>query len=79
MRSVNAREARERFKELLDSAEHGEVVAITRRGQEVARIVPPARSGGGRLPDLSAFRASIKVAGKPMSREVVAMRDEERS
>jgi len=30
------------------------------------------------LPDLSAFRARIKLRGRPMSEEVRAARDEER-
>ena len=39
---VGMAEARERFKELLDRAEAGEVIEIARRGQVAAVIGPPA-------------------------------------
>jgi prevent-host-death family protein len=38
---VGMAEARERFKELLDRAEAGEVIEIARRGQVAAVIGPP--------------------------------------
>lgn len=34
------RDARARFSELLDRASRGESISITRRGEEIARIVP---------------------------------------
>jgi prevent-host-death family protein len=39
--AVGAREARASFSELLERAERGETISITRRGREVARLVPP--------------------------------------
>lgn len=61
---INAKEARQRFSELLDRAERGEEILITRRGQTVVRLVA-ARKDRPRspLPDLTALRSSIKVQG----------------
>ncbi len=37
-------DAKARFSELIERAEHGEEILITRRGTTVARIVPAAKS-----------------------------------
>jgi prevent-host-death family protein len=76
---VNIKEARQRLSELVDAAERGESIIITRRGKEVARLIPPAPANGAAPPDLSAFRSSIKTSGKGLSRVVIDMRAEERS
>jgi prevent-host-death family protein len=47
MREVGAFEAKNKLGALLDLAEHGEEVIITRRGRAVARLVP-ARPGSDR-------------------------------
>ncbi len=78
MDTVSMREARERLSELVRAAERGESVTITRRGKEVARLVPAAGKALGSLPDLSGFRASIEVKGKSLSQTVIDMRAEER-
>ena len=44
MREIGAFEAKNKLSELLDLAEKGEEIVITRRGKEVARLVPPRRS-----------------------------------
>jgi len=75
MHEVNAREARNRLSALLTEAEHGEVISITRRGREVARLVPPEAPVGEGFPDLAGFRRSIKVRGGPTSRAIVRERD----
>ena len=77
MKTVSVAEARRRFKALLDEVSSGHQVAVIRRGREVARLVPPDRAGR-RLPALGAFRASIRVAGGPVSRIVVRARREAR-
>ena len=41
MQEVGAFEAKNRLAQLLDLVEAGEEVVITRRGKEVARLVPP--------------------------------------
>ena len=78
MNTVSMKEARERLSELVRAAERGEAVTITRRGKEVARLVPAAQKPLMPLPDLSAFRASIEVKGKPLSQTVIDMRSGER-
>ena len=78
MKSVSVREARKRLSTLLTAAERGEVVAITRRGKEVARIVPAEKDAPARFPDLTDFRKSITLRGEPASRTVINMRREER-
>ena len=79
MQTVTSRTAREKFRELLDHAAHGESIAITRRGQEVARIVPPKQANQP-LPDLTAFREEIalQIHGDSLSQAVLDARDEER-
>ena len=78
MQTITAREARRTLSTLLNEAEHGSVISITRRGQEVARLVPPDFGGVTEFPDMTDFRNSIKVNGKSSSEVVVEMRDEER-
>ncbi|NQT59229.1 MAG: type II toxin-antitoxin system prevent-host-death family antitoxin [Bacteroidetes bacterium] len=78
MHTVTAREARKIFSRLLDESEHGAVVSITRRGQEVARLGPPELVECEGFPDMTEFRNSIKVKGTPTSQVVIEMRNEER-
>jgi len=69
---ISLKEARARLSDLIRAVEHGESVAITRRGKVVARITPPEMTPARkRAPDLGAFRASLKAAGKPLSRVVI--------
>ncbi len=44
MREIGAFEAKTHLSELLAAAKAGETVTITRRGQPVARVVPPANN-----------------------------------
>ncbi len=78
MNTVNMKQARERLSELVRAAERGESVVITRRGKKVARIVPAEEKPLRGLPDLSEFRASIKVKGKSLTEELLSLRREER-
>lgn len=77
MRKVNVRDARAGLPALLNKVARGEEIVIQRRGKAAARLVPPIRSRM-HLPDLTAFRASIRVKGQPMSTTVVKARREER-
>jgi prevent-host-death family protein len=77
MKTVSVAEARKRFKALLDEVSSGQEISVVRRGQEVARLVPPQRKAR-RLPALGSFRASIHVAGEAVSRAVVRARREGR-
>jgi prevent-host-death family protein len=78
MDTVNMSEARKRLSDLVRAAERGESVTITRRGKEVARIVPAEQKPLKPLPDLSEFRASIKIKGRSLTDELLALRREER-
>jgi prevent-host-death family protein len=77
VRKVNVRDARAGLPALLNKVARGEEIVIQRRGKAAARLVPPVRSPM-HLPDLTAFRASIRVKGQPMSTTVVKARREER-
>jgi prevent-host-death family protein len=70
MKTVSVAEARKKLRTLLDEVSSGHEVSVVRRGQEVARLVPPRRRGR-RLPALGSFRASIRVTGEPVSVAVV--------
>ncbi len=78
MKTVQLSEARRRLSDLVRAAERGESVTITRRGKEVARLVPPERDVRKPLPDLTEFRKSIEIKAKPLSQTVIDMRNEER-
>ena len=78
MTTVSLKEARKRLGELVRAAEQGESIVLTRRGREVARIEPPASAKREGLPDLTAFRATLDVRGKPLSEVVVENRERER-
>jgi prevent-host-death family protein len=78
MGPVNLKEARRRLGALVKAAERGQSIVITRRGRTVARLVPAEAAPAKGLPDLTEFRKSIKVKGRPLSQIVIAMRDEER-
>jgi len=78
MASVSLREARSRLSELVRAAEGGQPTTLTRRGRDVARLEPIRRKAPKRLPDLSEFRASIKIKGRPLSDTVIAARREAR-
>lgn len=78
MNQISLREARRRLSQLLDDAEHGKSVMITRHGRKVARLGPAEPEQGKRLPDLSEFRQSIRAKGRPLSMLVVQSRRAER-
>ena len=80
MQTISSRKAREKFKEILDSASQGETISITRRDEEVARVVPPERPNEGCFPDMTEFRKRLKskVKGKSLTQTVIEMRNEER-
>lgn len=79
MTRVTMKEARKRLSDLVHAAERGESIIITRRGRKVALIVPPERHGAGGLPDLTDFRASLKIKGRSLTEELLAQRREERN
>jgi prevent-host-death family protein len=76
---VSLKDARRRLGALVKAAERGQCVTITRRGRRVARLVPAEVAPAKGLPDLTEFRKSIKVRGKSLTEELLAMRNEERA
>lgn len=49
MRELSASEASRTFSAVLDSAEHGETIVVTRSGRRVALIVPAPAANGAAL------------------------------
>jgi prevent-host-death family protein len=79
MRQVSIRDVRSHLAALLNEVCAGQSVAITRRGQEVARLVPTAQALPA-LPSRSEQRRSMLPRGTRAKRSaVVRMRDEERA
>ncbi len=71
MESISIKTARQQFARLVDSAERGRRVTITRRGKAVAQIAPVTSAKRPRLPDLTSFRASL---GKPAGKSAAGIR-----
>lgn len=74
MREMAATEASRRFSAVLDAAENGETIAVTRGGRRIAMIVPAPRANGGAVLDVlnrwqgrigvdDAFAADVAAAG----------------
>ncbi len=78
MDTVSVKEARSQISKLINAAQRGSAVAITRRGKPVAQLLPRPATERKPLPDLSAFRAAIKIRGKRLGRTVVGQRQKNR-
>ena len=77
MRSLSVKEIRSQLSEIIHDAEVGDSTVITRYGVPVAQIVPVEKQRP-KFPDMSEFRAKVKMRGKSLSETVIEMRDEER-
>ena len=77
MTKFTIRSVRENLRAILDSVENGEEVTITRRGREIAHLVPVSTQPKP-LPGLGAFRAGMRVKGVALSRTVTLSRNEGR-
>ncbi|HEU0088732.1 MAG TPA: type II toxin-antitoxin system prevent-host-death family antitoxin [Pseudonocardiaceae bacterium] len=75
MKEMSASEVARRFSAVLDGAEHGETIVITRGGRRVALIMPAPRGNGqavgevmarwrGRLDVDDVFAANVTTAGE---------------
>ncbi len=77
MRFIGAFEAKTHLSRLLDEAEKGEVITITKRGRPVARLMPPAapdrRRAARAVSNLRALRRQIGWSGTV--EEILALRD----
>ena len=83
MRAIGAFEAKNKLGQLLDEVERGEEIVITRRGKEVARLVP-ARATHSRAEARAAVerlraRAESRKLGRFDWAEWKSYRDEGRS
>lgn len=59
---MSASEAARRFSAVLDGAEHGETVVITRGGRQIALIVPAPRANGSAVVEvLNRWRDQLGV------------------
>lgn len=52
MKEMAASEASRNFSAVLDEAEHGETIVVTRNGRRVAMITPAPRANGKALHDI---------------------------
>ena len=71
MRTMTATEASRTFAAVLDEAERGQTVVITRGGRRIATIGPAATSNGGEVVSLLKSRAT----DANFAADVVAARD----
>lgn len=78
MLEVNVKELRDHLAHFLTQVEAGEEIKITRRGKVVATLTPPPKQAPRPLPDLTEFRASIKLKGESMSETIIRERREAR-
>jgi prevent-host-death family protein len=81
MREFGAFEAKNKLSELLDLAEAGEEIVITRHGKEVARLVPP--KGRHNVEEARAAMQRLRARAKKLKlgitlEEALAWRDEGR-
>ena len=73
MKEVQVNKVREHLAKYLSEAEQGEEIIITKHSKPVAKLVAYEEKKPI-LPDLTEFRKSIKVEGKPMSEVIIEMR-----
>lgn len=81
MKTIGSFDAKNRFSELIELAERGEEIAITKYGRIVARIVPPANeskfeAATRAIERIRARRKKLKV--KATLEEIKKWRDEGR-
>lgn len=72
---VNVRDVPRNLRALIERVEAGEEIVILRDGKAVARLVPPDREPK-QFPDLTEFRASIKIKGETPLEALLNMRTE---
>jgi prevent-host-death family protein len=78
MHSVSIRDARAHLADIIAQVGNGQTVAITRRGREVARIVPAVQAVRP-LPSRATTRAAMVKRGAKVTRSTVTvLRSEER-
>ena len=83
MKHMGAFEAKTHFSRLLDIVEAGEEVSITRRGKEVARIIPSGEARNDRraatFARIRELREAIRAeSGTFTTEELIALKNEGR-
>jgi antitoxin (DNA-binding transcriptional repressor) of toxin-antitoxin stability system len=80
MSAIDIKDVQTKIAEMLEAVERGETVAIMRDGNPVAKLEPVFPNvvihGGKPLPDLTEFRASLKV--NKLGNSVMELRAHER-
>lgn len=74
MKHVGIKQARQTLPDLIDRAEAGEEIMITRQGQPVAKLVAAPKTLKT-LPSLAEFRKEIGRVGTPAARLLREERD----
>jgi prevent-host-death family protein len=64
MKQVGIRQARQELPDLIDRAQAGEEIVITRQGKAVAKLIPAPKTPKT-LPALRAFRLRMGPVGTP--------------
>lgn len=77
MEEIGIRELRRNLSAVLSAVAQGEEVTVMRRGEPVARLLPPEREPA-RLPSAKALRDSVRIEGRPLSEDVISAREAER-
>ncbi len=77
MTIVSIKEARSNISRLINKAEQGEEIVVTRNGRKVA-VIHGFTENRQRLPQQKDFRKGIKLSGMPMSGVVIKNRSTER-
>ena len=72
MREIGAFEAKNRFGQLLDWVEGGELVAITRRGKIVAHLAPPGGAFNAEAARAAAERIRMRRRGVTLGGSTIA-------
>lgn len=75
MREIPATEASRNFSAVLDAAERGETILVTRGGEPVATIAPAPRANGAALLELFARYAATGVDDEAFAETVANVRD----
>jgi prevent-host-death family protein len=74
MKHIGIKQARQELPDLVDRAEAGEEIVITRQGKPVARLIAAPQSPRP-LPSLSQFRQTLGDSGTPAAELLRQERD----
>ncbi len=78
MLEINVEETHDSLLLLLDTVAQDKEIIIKHYGKRIARLISEERKNDLSLPSLADFRASVRIKGKPLSKTLAELRDEER-